>query len=211
MKATTISSTLLLLSTASAQLLPFGLFGPSQTNPSKALPENRQQQQHPIMADDNKPSENAAVILSDVLGSQRAINIFASFTRDVTAINQRLETSSLNTTVLAPINGAITSLPRKPWEDAADYQAMGDDVYQGKAGEDRAQKNLRRFVEAHVVPVSPWKEGEKVEAVGGGSLWWEKKDGKAVIMPGGVEVERVVSKVKNGEVWQLKDVLNYER
>lgn len=59
------------------------------------------------------------------------------------------------------------------------------------------------------MPVSPWKEGEKVNAIGGGQLWWEVKDGKAYVQPGDVEVERVVSRVKNGEVWMLKNVLNY--
>ena len=45
--------------------------------------------------------------------------------------------------------------------------------------------------------------------MGGGELWWESKDGKTLIQPGNVEVERVASKVANGEVWVLKDVLNY--
>ena len=83
------------------------------------------------------------------------------------------------------------------------------DAYAGKDGEDRAARNLRRFAEAHVVPVSPWEEGEKVVSMGGGRLWWEKRDGKAVVMPGEVEVERVASQVANGEVWVLKGVVNY--
>jgi hypothetical protein len=32
-------------------------------------------------------------------------------------------------------------------------------------------------VEAHVVPVSPWKEGERVKTLSGGEVWWESKDG----------------------------------
>lgn len=207
MRATTLSSVLLLATRATSQLLPFGAF---HSTPYKDLPNNHPQ--NPIMpTGDNTPSTNAAVVLSDVLGNQRAINIFASFTRDIEAITQRLETSSLNTTVLAPVNGAITSLPRKPWEDSADYQAMGDGAYEGKSGEDRAQRNLRRFVEAHIAPISPWGEGEKVQSLGGGEVWWERREERAVVMPGEVEIERVVSKVKNGEVWLLKDVLNYEK
>ena len=68
---------------------------------------------------------------------------------------------------------------------------------------------MRRFTEAHIVPVSPWKEGEKVQSMGGGTLWWEKRDGGAVVMPGEVEVEKVASQVANGEVWVLKGVVNY--
>lgn len=155
------------------------------------------------------PPPNNDVILSDILGSQRVINIFAGFTRDIVAISTRLESSSQNTTVLAPTNSAIQALPRKPWEDPRDYDALGAQAYDGKDGEDRAHKNLRRFVESHVVPKSPWEEGEKVETLGGGNVWWEMKEGKKVVMPGSVEVEGHAKKVGNGEVWVLKDVLNY--
>jgi hypothetical protein len=162
--------------------------------------------------EDSPPSTsppNGDVILSDVIGSQRSINVFASFTRDISSVSSRLETAGLNTTVLAPINSALSSLPRKPWEDPEDYAKMGAEAYSGKDGEDRAHGNLRRFTEAHVVLASPWKEGERVERMSGGELWWETKDGKTLIQPGNVEVDRVVSKVANGEVWVLKDVLNY--
>ena len=153
---------------------------------------------------------NSDVILSDVIGSQRSINVFASFTRDISSVESRLNTAGLNTTVLAPSNSALSSLPRKPWEDPEDYAKLGAEAYDSKSGgEDRAHHNLRRFTEAHVVLASPWKEGERAERMGGGELWWEMKDGKAFVQPGDVEVERVASKVANGEVWVVKDVLNY--
>jgi hypothetical protein len=152
---------------------------------------------------------NSDVILSDVIGSQRSINVFASFTRDISSVSSRLESAGLNTTVLAPTNSALSALPRKPWEDPEDYAKLGAQAYSGKDGEDRAHSNLRRFTEAHVVFASPWQEGEKAERMHGGELWWETKDGKTLIQPGNVEVERVASKVANGEVWVLKDVLNY--
>jgi len=162
--------------------------------------------------EDGPPSTsppNGDVILSDVIGAQRSINVFASFTRDISSVSSRLESAGLNTTVLAPTNSALSALPRKPWEDPEDYAKLGAEAYSGKDGEDRAHSNLRRFTEAHVVFASPWKEGEKAERMDGGELWWEMKDGKALIQPGNVEVERVASKVANGEVWVLKDVLNY--
>jgi hypothetical protein len=127
------------------------------------------------------PSDGNTIILSDVLGNDRSINIFAGFTRDFAPISQRFEDSSLNTTILAPLNSAIMALPRKPWEDPKDYENLGADAYEGEPGEERAQKNLRRFVEAHVVPVSPWKEGEKVDTLTGGKVWWETKDGAKVV------------------------------
>lgn len=73
------------------------------------------------------------------------------------------------------------ALPRKPWEDPKDYDKLGADAYEGVPGEERAQKNLKRFVEAHVVPVSPWKEGEKVDTLTGGKVWWENKDGVKIV------------------------------
>jgi hypothetical protein len=127
------------------------------------------------------PSDGNTVILSDVLGNDRIINIFAGFTRDFATISQRFEDSSLNTTILAPINSAIMGLPRKPWEDPEDYEKLGADAYEGEPGEERAQKNLRRFVEAHVVPDSPWKQGEKVKTLAGGEVWWESKDGARIV------------------------------
>lgn len=82
----------------------------------------------------------------------------------------------MNTTILAPLNSAIMALPRKPWEDRDEE---GGGVRAGGDENEKAKGNLKRFVEAHVVPVSPWSEGEegKMEALQGGKIWWEEKDG----------------------------------
>ncbi|MCJ1226430.1 hypothetical protein MMC12_003082 [Toensbergia leucococca] len=149
------------------------------------------------------------VIISDVIGKERVINIFAGFTRDIETISKRLDDNTQNTTVLAPLNSEIQNLPRKPWESPRDYETLGESAYDGTGGEDRAHNNLRRFVEAHTVPVSPWKEGEKVESIGGRKVWWESKEGKKTVQPGDVEVSSVASRVSNGEVWIIKGVLNY--
>ncbi|KAG9826677.1 hypothetical protein KCU98_g15186, partial [Aureobasidium melanogenum] len=152
---------------------------------------------------------SGAVTISDVLGRERNINIFAGFTRDIESVSRRLEAGSHNTTLLAPLNSAITKLPRKPWEDPQDYAALGQNAYDGQSGEDRAHRNLRRFVEAHVVPESPWAEGQKVQTLGGDTVWWEEKDGKKLIQPGGIEVSSIPNKVANGEVWVLEGARNY--
>jgi len=151
----------------------------------------------------------SGVTISDVLSRERNINIFAGFTRDIESVSRRLEAGSHNTTLLAPLNTAITRLPRKPWEDPQDYAALGQNAYDGQSGEDRAHRNLRRFVEAHVVPESPWAEGHKVQTLGGDTVWWEEKDGKKLIQPGGIEVSSIPNKVANGEVWVLEGARNY--
>lgn len=194
---------------------------PIMSAPNIALPPADKQ---------NPPSDpSGEVIISDVIGKDRIINIFAGFTRDIEAISKRLDDNAQNTTVLAPLNSEMQKLPRKPWEDPKDYNALGQNAYDGAEGEDRAHRNIRRFVEAHIVPASPWKEGEKIQTLGGSKVWWESKGGKKTvsdvsscglveeltvsanqIQPGNIEVSSIANKVANGEVWTLKGVINYE-
>ncbi|KAI4121104.1 MAG: hypothetical protein LQ338_006565 [Usnochroma carphineum] len=157
----------------------------------------------------NSSADAGDTVISDVIGTDRAINIFAGFTRDIDAISKRLADKSQNTTVLAPLNSEIQKLPRKPWEDPKDYGTLGQSAYEGSAGEDRAHRNLRRFVEAHVIPASPWKEGEKIKSAGDEKLWWEAREGTRFIQPGNLEVSSIANRVSNGEVWILKGVVNY--
>lgn len=103
------------------------------------------------------------------------------FPGDVDSVSKRLEDQSQRTTVLAPLNSQLQKLPRKPWEDPEDYETLGAEAYEGNDGEKRATRNLRRFVEAHTIPASPWKEGEKVDSMRGEKVWWESKDGKKVV------------------------------
>lgn len=169
------------------------------------------------MSPSDEPSRQPGVTLVDILGTQRSLTTFASMARNSQAIDARLSDAKTNTTVLAPLNSAIDRLPHKPWESPADYDGpLGADAYEGDEGKDRADRNLRRFVEAHLVTVSPWAEGKDkgtaktVEGVGKAKdLWWETRDGKRFIMPDDVEVEKVASQVGNGELWILKGVLNY--
>lgn len=151
----------------------------------------------------------SSIIISDILGSQKSISIFASFTRDVTSISSRLESQNTNTTLLAPLNSAISALPRKPWEDPGDYARLGEQAYLGNGGSERAAQNLERFVSAHVVPVSPWQEHEKVKTLAGREIWWETRGGDMLVMPDEVVVDKVARQVGNGEVWIVKNVVNY--
>jgi len=163
----------------------------------------------PPVDGDNGTPPAGDLIISDVIGKERVINIFAGFTRDLDTISKRLDDVSQNTTVLAPLNSAIQKLPRKPWEDPRDYGALGSNAYGGQDGEERAHKNLRRFVEAHTVPGSPWAEGEEVETLAGNKVWWERKGDNKFIQPGNIEISSIASRVSNGEVWIINGVLNY--
>jgi len=154
--------------------------------------------------------DDSTLSISDILPQTRKINIFASLTRDISTVTGRLESTKPedNTTLLAPLNSAMQALPRKPWEDRP-----GDDSGVSAArNEDKAAENLQRFVEEHVVPTSPWKQGKehKIQTLGGQELWWEEDDDdQRVIMPGNLVVDGVVGRVGNGEVWAVKGVVNY--
>lgn len=154
---------------------------PIMNIPNIALPPFSNHNKESSSKGGNGHGRENEVILSDVIGKQRAINVFASFTRDIEIISRRLDDNAQNTTVLAPLNSQIEKLPRKPWEDPRDYEALGENAYEGEEGEGRAQRNLRRFVEAHILPLSPWIEGEKVESLGGGEVWWEEKEGQKLV------------------------------
>jgi hypothetical protein len=157
--------------------------------------------------------------LLDVIGQARGISIFSGFTRDVSSVSTLLNSHKKEQIIiLAPLNTAMRSLPRKPWESAEDYATLGTAAYSGSEGEDRAQGNLRKFTEAHVVAMPKsekgWEEGVKVENMVGQKVWWQKEksgEGKVLVFPGGVEVEKVEKKVSDGEIWSLKGVLDYDK
>lgn len=124
---------------------------------------------------------STGVIISDVIGKVREAAIFSGLTRDINTVSDRLDDSAQNATVLAPTNEAMKSLPRKPWQDPQEYENLGSNAYVGTEGEDRAQRNMQRFVEAHVVPTSPWEENQKVKTLAGNEVWYEVKDGKKIV------------------------------
>lgn len=174
-----------LVGSAASQLLPFQLFSKQRKNASETAQRPIMNPSHiptpPSSGDNPSSNPSGSVILSDIIGRDRSINIFAGLTRDIDSVASRLDDSSLNATVLAPLNAEITKLPRKPWEDLWDYAALGTNAYEGAMGAERAQKNLRRFVEAHIVPQSPWKEGQRVRTMAGQEVWWQVEDGKKVV------------------------------
>ena len=129
--------------------------------------------------------DRVAPMLNDVISIDRAISIFSGLTRSVEVVGARLEDENKNTTVLAPKNTIITNLPRKPWEDSHDEEeasaqgTVSEELYRGESGEDRAESHLRRFVEAHLIGISPWQKGKanQVKTLQGKTLWWEEEGG----------------------------------
>jgi hypothetical protein len=121
---------------------------------------------------------STGVIISDVIGKTQSIAIFSQLTRDIDDVAGRLANAAQNATVLAPDNAVMRNLARKPWENPEEYNELGANAYQGSSGEDRARKNLERFVQRHVVPESPWEEGKKIKTLAGNEIWWETKDGQ---------------------------------
>jgi hypothetical protein len=68
---------------------------------------------------DGPENPSGTLTISDILPKTRSINIFAGLTRDISSVTSRLESQdpTENATLLAPLNSAMTALPRKPWED----------------------------------------------------------------------------------------------
>lgn len=217
---TLLISSFLLFVSVTAVLVPPGLFdkipqlfGWVESHPDHVqAPMNPGPVQPPSSGgpEDQDTGGHGSLTISDILPKTRSINIFASLTRDIEGIADRLQSTAPkdNTTLLAPLNSAMQALPRKPWEDRP---GDGSDV-RAANNEDKAAQNLQKFVEEHVVPTSPWKEGKegKVKTLGGQELWWERRDGKKVVMPHELVVDGVLGRVGNGEIWAVKGVVNYE-
>jgi hypothetical protein len=138
-------------------------------------------QAHQIPMDSSTPSRTQNLSLADLLGRNRQIQIFSGLIRDVDSVSRRLADVSQGSIVLAPENSAMSNLGRKPWERMDDYSSLGADAYSGKDGKDRADANLKTFVEEHIVPANALRDGEKVQTLSGKTIWLEK-DGDNVMV-----------------------------
>lgn len=168
--------------------------------PKKQQQIHQQEKQQPTMSSTADYPVQPAVRLSDTLSSNRALTSFSSLARQHESLEKRLASASDKTTVLAPLNSAVEALPRKAWEDEAQLQSLGADAYEGDEGRARADGNLRRFVERHLVAQSPWPADTKAKTLAGKEVWWEERDGKRVVMPDGVEVDKVAIETGNGQL-----------
>lgn len=200
-----LSGCLLLLPTVAAAL---------RSSDDVTTPQRHRQQKHlATMPGTTDHPVQLAVRLSDTLGSNRALSTFASFARQNEAAAARLGSSGGGggTTILAPLNSVVEALPRKPWEDERQMGELGTEAYEGVDGKHRADANLARFVDAHLVTQSPWLAGTKAKTMAGTEVWWEERDdGTRVVMPDKVEVDKVAIEVGNGQIWILKGTLKFQ-
>lgn len=219
MRPTILAASIFSSIALAAAISPFDLIRHSPNRISAAQPLHPGEYQNPLNPDNTQHQvpcsghgkmSDTTLSISDILPQTRKINIFASLTRDIATVTKRLESTKPadNTTLLAPLNSAMQALPRKPWED----RPGDEDSVSAQYNEDKAAKNLERFVVEHVVPISPWEKGQenKIKTLGGQELWWEENDdGERVIRPGNLVVDGVVGRVGNGEIWAVKGVVNY--
>lgn len=122
----------------------------------------------------------------------------------------RLADESVNSTLLAPRNAVLQTLPRKPWEDQSDEgpltkQGSKDSLW-SKEAEDKARKNVEDFVAGHVVTKYPIQEGKDLTTLSGSTISYEVKGGEKYINPGNIKVlgEREAA---NGAIWVLDGVI----
>ncbi|KAJ8102443.1 hypothetical protein POJ06DRAFT_265308 [Lipomyces tetrasporus] len=149
------------------------------------------------------------LLMTDALGIDREISIFAGLVRQVEGLMWRLQDRSKDTLVLAPTNVVMQSLKRKPWEDEETTE-RGD----AREEERRAMENIERFVLSHVVNDYGFDgPGERKKCGAGISdLWYESAGDHKVVhaqkASGGVKADVVKTEgTGNGQVWTINNVL----
>ncbi|KAK9375225.1 uncharacterized protein V1513DRAFT_443157 [Lipomyces chichibuensis] len=149
------------------------------------------------------------LLMTDALGIDRKISIFASLVRQVEGLMWRLQDRTKDTLVLAPTNEAMQALKRKPWEDE-EITEHSDPIDE----ERRAMENIARFVLSHVVNDYGFAApGEKKKCGAGVSdLWYDGAGDHMVVhadkKTGEVKADVVKTEsTGNGQVWTVDDVL----
>ena len=81
-----------------------------------------------------------------------------------------------------------------------------NDLLWNKEEEDKARKNLEKFVADHLVTKYPIQEGEQLPTLSGGFVSYIVKGGIKYINPGNIQVlgEREAA---NGAIWVLDGVI----
>jgi hypothetical protein len=159
-----------------------------------------------------------ATPLGELLPRFDSIQIFAGLVRDVSTASALLSIEHKKPNepfvfVLAPSNSALQALPQKPWENKSDYEAHGASAYSGDVGSQRADDNLRQFVERHLVTLGPgnhaWAAGEhgKRKTTAGTDIWYESHGEAKTIQPGGTKVVKELERSGNGVIWEIEGVL----
>lgn len=105
----------------------------------------------------------------------------------------------------------LQKMPRKPWEDKNDEPSRSRkgsmDALLDKETEDKAWKNIEKFVGRHLVTKHPINEGEQLQTLVGTSVFYEVKNGVKFFYPGNIRVVEE-KEAANGAIWVLDGVLD---
>lgn len=146
-----------------------------------------------------------APLLADIIGLKQC-TIMSDYAMNLEGIARRLLDPSQRTLVLAPINSAITALPRKPWVDGpVDAQ---DPKISPLRNEDRAARNIEAFVERHVVSQYPLPAGAEAKNMAGQAISVEMKDEEKYI--NGKYKVLVEKTAANGAIWVISGVIGVD-
>jgi len=177
-----------------------------------ALPVSALSYQKP-MKDPSFPQSNAGfgdintgindrqMTLADALTLERKVGVWYDYARDVGSVTARLQaTGAEKTTLLVPLDSAISKMARKPHQNT-------DGSY---ASEQEMEANVVRFLSSHIIPgstslpttgkVKTLEDGVEVEILQHGDGW--------IVQPGDIIVMGVKD-ASNGKILFLDGVIQY--
>lgn len=94
---------------------------------------------------DGEAPQGGPTLLRTKLAVNRDASIFASYVRDFTSIEDRLDSTSSVSLILAPTDDAVSALPTKPWE-FPNSVPKGDE----KAADKAIRSNVKSFILSHL-------------------------------------------------------------
>lgn len=194
-----LSALIILLPAVLSQLVPLVFHDTEDTEKEFRI--------QPIEAEMPFQAAAGGPTIADVIPIDRSLTIYSDLVRTSADIQGAFGDAKKRFVVLAPQNSAIVALGRKPWDDRPDD--TDSRRFQGQGGEDRAQENIMRFVQAHILTAERFDEGDRATNLLGEKLYWKRDaDGKKRIYPGGIAVVSERNTAVNGDIWVLDGVIN---
>ncbi|ORX34492.1 hypothetical protein BD324DRAFT_683438 [Kockovaella imperatae] len=211
MRPSMILATTIIAATTSviaARQLHLGVDSPSLSVDSPMIPSSDPSFPQPgSLGTDAGPSREVGKdgkwshTLADALTMGRKAGVWWEYARDVSGVATRLQSKGTErTTVFVPVDSAMKRLTRKPHQNA-----------DGSTDEDSIQKNVDRFISAHVIPELvnlPTKS--KVETLLPGlSIQVVKKNDGWIVQPGDIPVLEF-NDVSNGRIVYMDGVISVD-
>lgn len=150
--------------------------------------------------------------LTDCLTVEKSLSLFYEYARELTDVMQRIQSSSIKSTLLVPIDKAIIALPRKPHQDPIS-QTPNIDPSTYTQSDNSINANVQRFVTAHIIAeeiIEP-ELGKSYDTLLGGHPVIFKRDdntGEMTVDPGNVKVLKSLP-AANGRIFYLDGALKY--